>query len=72
MFTWTFWKRALERAIKTFIVVMIPLVTMNGALATDVTVWKSAALAAAATALSVIASMLSSLVGGSDSPSIVD
>lgn len=72
MWTAKFWKRAIERAVKTFIVTIVPLVTMNGVLTMDVTAYKSAVLAGAASVLSVIASMLSSTVGESNNPSIVD
>lgn len=71
MWTWNFWKQALERAIKTAAQVAAALLGVSGLGILDVN-WKSVG---SIVALAVVASLLTSIgtagVGQTDSPSAV-
>jgi hypothetical protein len=69
----SFWRDTAERAVKTFIqtfaaTLAIPAVTEIF----SVSAWKSAVVAAAAGALSVVSSLVSKRVGDPESASVVD
>jgi hypothetical protein len=71
LFTWTFWKRTLERMIRAFASSLLAVVTMDGF--NLLTASWGAVLAAAATAsfVSLIVSVIGSQFGSSTDPSLV-
>lgn len=71
MFTKSFWKQALERAIKTAAQAAVALLTANGTGILDVDWGTVASVAGLAAAASFLTSIVTSGVGQPDSPSAV-
>lgn len=71
MFTKTFWKQALERAIKTAAQAAAALLTANGTGLLDVDWGTVASVSGLAALASVLTSIVTSGVGQPDSPSAV-
>jgi hypothetical protein len=71
MFTKTFWKQALERAIKTAAQAAIALLTVNGTGVLDVDWAALASISGLAAIASVLTSLVTAGVGEKDSPSAV-
>lgn len=74
MFTWVFWKQALERALKTFAQAVVALLTSDQVLGIlDVNWGDVAQVGALAAVLSLLTSVVSAPVGPDrNSPSLVD
>lgn len=72
MFTKTFWKQALERAIKTAAQAAAALLTANGTGVLDVNWGAVASVAGLAALASILTSIVTSGVGEPDSPSAVN
>jgi hypothetical protein len=72
MFTAIFWKRALERATKSAAQALIGMWTLDGTGVLSADYKLAIGVAAGAAVLSVLTSIVSSGIGPSDSPSVVD
>lgn len=72
MWTSTFWKQALERAIKTFAQGVLALLAGDGLGVVDVNWGDVASVGALAAIASILTSLVSAPVGETDSPSVVD
>lgn len=72
MSTWSFWKQALERAVKTFAQVLLAAATATAGLGLEDVGWPEALSVAGLAALaSLLTSIVSLPAGEGDSPSLV-
>lgn len=72
MWTGTFWKQALERALKTFAQAALALLAGDGIGVLDVNWGTVASVGALAAVASILTSIVSAPAGEPDSPSLVD